>query len=532
MEIVVNNLTLKIYEKEDVLKDKLSSFLSIDKKYIESYKIVKKALDARKKNSLLYVYSLRVILNKDFDFSNNKNVKLYDSKKDEYIIPLLKSNSRPIVVGLGPCGLMSAYYLANAGLKPIVIEMGKDVDSRIKDVESFKNEGVFNPKSNVCFGEGGAGTFSDGKLMTGIKDDRIRFILDTLIEYGAPKEIGYLAHPHIGSDNLRNVVKNIRNKIISLGGEVYFEHKFIDFDTIDDHVNKVRVLDLKTNEIKEFITDDLILAIGHSSRDTFKLLLDKKVNINPKPFSIGVRLEMLQKEVNIAQYGKDNLKYDLPPAEYKIVTHLPNGRGVYSFCMCPGGEVVASNTEENSILVNGMSYFKRDLENANSAILVSVNVEDYYKGNPLDGMYFQESIEKKAFNKDYPYFAPIQLVGDFIKGKKSTHIGKVIPSYKPGYYFASLDEILPSFIAESLKMGLISLGNKLTSIKNEDNILTGVETRSSSPIHILRDEFGQTNIRGIYPCGEGASYAGGITSSMVDGLRVGEFIKNKYQGGN
>lgn len=532
MEIVVSNFVLKIYETEDIIVDKLSSFLNVDKKYISSYKIVKKALDARKKNSLLYVYSLRVILNKDFDFSNNKNVKLYDAKKDEYIIPILKSDKRPIVVGLGPCGLICAYYLAKAKLNPIVIEMGKDVDARILDVENFKLGRSFNSRSNVCFGEGGAGTFSDGKLMTGIKDDRIRFILDTLITYGAPKEIGYLAHPHIGSDNLRNVVKNIRKEIIRLGGEVYFEHQFIDFETENNNVSKVFVRDLKEGTTKEFLTDDLILAIGHSSRETFKLLYDKKININPKPFSIGVRLEMLQKEVNEAQYGKNNLKYNLPPAEYRLVTHLPSGRGVYSFCMCPGGEVVASNTETNSILVNGMSYFKRDLENANSAILVSVNVEDYYKGNPLDGMYFQESIERKAFNKDYPYFAPVQRLGDFLKGQKSTYIGKVKPSYKPGYYFASLDEILPTFISSSLKEGLISLGNKLTSIKDEDNILTGVETRSSSPIHILRDKLGQSNIRGIYPCGEGASYAGGITSSMVDGLRVGEFIKNKYEGGN
>lgn len=526
MEIIINNVTLRLNEDESMLISKIATLLKISSSNIESYIIIKKAIDARKKNDILFVYSCRVKIKINKDFSNNKNVRKVEYV-EELSIPRIISKKRPVIVGFGPSGMMLGLYLSRAGMKPIIVERGKNVEEREKDILLFKNKGIFSSKSNVCFGEGGAGTFSDGKLTTGIKDPRIRFVINEFIKHGAPKEIYYEAHPHIGSDYLKRIVKSIREEIISLGGEVRFEHTFIDYEEKEDKISSLTCIDEKGKSYS-LETDDLILAIGHSARDTFCMLNRNNLKMNPKPFSIGVRIEMKQEELNKAQYGASYNNVKLKPAEYKVVEHLPNGRSVYSFCMCPGGEVVASNTEENTILVNGMSYFKRDLDNANSALLVSVKVEDYYKNSPLDGMYYQEEMERKAFNKDCPYFAPVQLVGDFLLKKKSTKIGKVIPSYKPGYYFASLDDILPDYICSSLREGIIKLKNKLHTLEEMDNVLTGVETRSSSPISIPRDADGNSSCKGIYPCGEGASYAGGIMSACIDGLRIAECINKKY----
>ncbi|MDD6302739.1 MAG: hypothetical protein PUA56_05550 [Bacillales bacterium] len=529
MDLILNNVILFLDENEDRLIYKAAKQLKVNASIINNLQIIKKAVDARKKDHIIFVYSLKISLNKEYDFSWNKNVRKVDYV-EEIQINKIHSKYRPIIIGFGPSGMFAGLYLARAGMNPIIYERGKCIEEREIDVEKFKSSGIFNSSSNVCFGEGGAGTFSDGKLTTGIKDKRIRFVINELIKHGAPKEISYEAHPHIGSDYLKIVVKNIRKEIISLGGEIFFNHTFLEYTSVDGKIDNVIIKDDK-QRVFSVKTDDLILSIGHSARDTFKMLYNKGILINPKPFSVGVRIEMKQEELDKGQYGKEYKNPKLKRAEYKIVEHLSNGRCVYSFCMCPGGEVVASNTEENSILVNGMSYFKRDMENANSALLVSVNVDDYYKSSPLDGMYFQEELEKKAFNIDYPYFAPVQLVGDFLNNRISTHIGSVKPSYKPGFYFARLDDILPSFITNSLRDGLNHMGKRLKPLVNKDNVLTGVETRSSSPITIPRDDNGNSSVLGIYPCGEGAGYAGGIMSAAIDGLRICECIERKYNGG-
>jgi uncharacterized FAD-dependent dehydrogenase len=527
MQFILNDIVLKLKDDESKLDNKIKDALGNNASIPFKYTILKKAIDARKKNDILFVYSVVVDIAQDIDITKIKNAKEINYI-EELKIPQLKTSKRPVIVGFGPAGMFVGLYLARAGLKPLILERGKKVEDREEDVRLFKEKGIFKTMSNVCFGEGGAGTFSDGKLTTNVNDPRIRFIINEFISHGARKEIYYEAHPHIGSDYLRIVVKNIREEIISLGGEVKFETLFTGFKASDNKLKEITYVDKDgTHQVE---TDDLVLAVGHSARDTFKTLYESNVHMIPKPFSMGVRVEMHQSEVNKAQYGKEYKNPKLKPAEYKIVTHLNNGRGVYSFCMCPGGTVVGSSTEEGSIVTNGMSNFARDLENANSALLVSVKVEDYYKNSPLDGMYFQEEIEKKAFSKDHPYCAPIQLVGDFLLDQCSTKLGHVIPTYKPGTYFRRLDEILPPFVCESLREGIPLLANKMNALRHYDNVLTGVETRSSSPLTMPRDEKGFSSIEGIYPCGEGAGYAGGITSAAVDGLKVAEFIKNRYEG--
>lgn len=525
MKIIVNNIILKPGEDESRLFEKLLKTLRVKEKDIVNYKTIKKSIDARNKNNILFVYSLLVELSRTRDFSKNHDVKPY-TECEMLEIPKLKSSKRPVVVGFGPAGMFAGLYLARSGLRPIIIERGKSIEERIEDVRAFKERTVFSEESNVCFGEGGAGTFSDGKLTTGISDSRIRFVLNEFISHGAPEEIYYEAHPHIGSDKLRGVVKSIREEIKALGGEVLFRHRLIDIGVEKNNVKSAVIIN-DIGEIQKIETDDLILAIGHSARDTFEMLLKNNIKMEPKPFSVGVRVEMSQEQLNRDQYG-ENYDGKLPPAEYKVSTHLENGRGVYSFCMCPGGEVVASGTEEGTVLVNGMSYFKRDFDNANSALLVSVNIGDYYKDSPLDGMYFQRELEKRAFNNEHPYYAPVQLLGDFLDDKMSENFGKIKPSYMPGTYFARLDDILPRFVCDSLRLGIPLLSKKLRTLSCRENVLTGVETRSSSPVKIPRDERGYSSVDGIYPCGEGASYAGGIMSAAIDGLRICECIKNKY----
>lgn len=525
MQVIVNNVFLTLNDEESKLEYKLVKMLHIQKEDIENYKIIKKAVDARKKQNILFVYSLLVTLKKDIDISHLKDISIPNFIED-LDIPIIKMNHRPVVVGFGPAGMFLALYLARAKTNPIVIERGKCIEERDLDIMNFQKQGVFLEESNTCFGEGGAGTYSDGKLTTGIKDPRIRFCLNEFIKHGAPQNIYYEAHPHIGSDYLKNVVKNIRKEIISLGGEVLFEHKLVDLNIKGNKIHSV-VVEHEHNKMK-IETDDVILAIGHSARDTFKMLYNCNITMQPKPFSMGVRIEHLQNAVNKSQYGEFYKNKKLPVADYKLAVHLPNGRTLYSFCMCPGGVVVGSNTTKETVVTNGMSFFKRDLENANSALLVNVNIDDYYKSSPLDGMYFQEQFERKAFNKEYPYFAPIQRVEDFLNNKKTIKLGKVKPTYTPGTYFTNLDSMLPDFVSESLKLGLPMLAKKYPFFKDYDAIMTGIETRSSSPLKMPRNEFGESNIKGVYPCGEGASYAGGIMSAAIDGLRIGEFIKNKY----
>ena len=367
--------------------------------------------------------------------------------------------------------------------------------------------------------------FSDGKLTSGINSPLCKSVLEEFVKFGAPKQILYLTKPHIGTDNLIKILKNIRNYIISNGGTFLFNTKFIDFETINNSISKIIVKHLDNNILEKIDTNCVILAIGHSSRDTFKKVYEKGLILEPKNFSVGVRIEHLQSEINKAQYGTKT-KLNLPPADYKLACHLPSGRSCYTFCMCPGGTVMASSSEKETIITNGMSYFARDGKNANSAVLINVTPNDFKESNsPLAGIDFQKGLEQKAFRLGGSnYFAPVQRFEDFDNNIKSTFVGSIEPSYKPGYTLSNLNEIMPNFISQSLKDGIKCFDTKLHGFANPDSILTGMETRSSSPVRIVRDENCVSNIKGIYPCGEGAGYAGGIMSASVDGIRCAKAV--------
>ena len=485
----------------------------IKQEEVNEWNIYKKSIDARKKDDIYYNYSINVKL-KDVKKEN----KFGKVKEEEWQEIEVKRNSKykPVIIGMGPAGLFAGLLLVDNGIKPIILERGKCVEERIKDVEKYANNREFSPVSNIQFGEGGAGTFSDGKLNTGNSVNMYsRKVLEEFVRFGAPEEILYTAKPHIGTDNLRKIVKNIREYIISKGGQVLFNTKAIDFEIKNETIKAVIC---ENNRIE---TDAVILAIGHSARDTFKKLYELGVEIQPKNFAVGTRIEHLQEDINKAQYG-ENIKLKLPVADYKLVYHAKNGRTCYTFCMCPGGQVMASNSEENSIVTNGMSNFARDGKNSNSALLVNVTVEDYYKNSPLDGMYFQEDLEQKAFELGGGnYNAPAQRVEDFIDGRKTEKFGKIKPTYMPGVTEADLNEILPEFVTETMKEAIIELDKKLHGFAEKDAVLTGVETRSSSPVQIIRDKesLNSINVKGLYPCGEGAGYAGGIMTSAIDGLK-------------
>lgn len=492
--------------------EKAISKNKIKKEEIKKWYIYKKSIDARRKEDIYYNYTFDIEL-------NDKNKEKKYEQVEEYKFPKInvrhKSEYLPIIIGAGPAGLFAGLILVDNGIKPIILERGKSVEERIKDVEEFIRNKKFNTSSNIQFGEGGAGTFSDGKLNTGNSTGIYsRKVLEEFVRFGAPKEILYTAKPHIGTDNLRKIVKNIREYIISKGGQVIFNEQVTDFEIESGKIKAVKCS-------KKIETDSVILAIGHSARDTFKKLYELGVDIQPKNFAVGVRIEHLQEEINEAQFGTQT-KLKLPVADYKLVYHASNGRTCYTFCMCPGGQVMASNSEENSIVTNGMSNFARDGVNSNSALLVNVTVEDYYKNTPLDGIYFQEKLEKRAFELGgNNYNAPVQRVEDFLNEKVTTDFGKVKPTYMPGVKGANLNEILPDFVSATLKEGIVELDNKLHGFADKDAILTGVETRSSSPVQITRNKetLNSVNVQGLYPCGEGAGYAGGIMTAAIDGIK-------------
>ena len=533
----INNIKMPINHNDDDLKKAVENMLDINKKEFKSFEITGQAIDARNKNNIIYVYSVDIALINEDKYKDLPNVRKME--KSEYIVEKveLKNRKRPVIVGSGPSGLFAALILAEAGLKPIIIEQGKKVEERQKDVYNFFKDGKFNKYSNVQFGEGGAGTFSDGKLTTNTNNFRMQKVYSEFILAGAEKKISYMSKPHVGTDKLIGIMKNIRKKIEDLGGEYRFQNKLVSITYENSKITEaiIEILSDKSdtedeihNEIYKIDTDIVILAIGHSSRDTFYMLNEKNIKMERKIFSVGVRIEHKQSMINHSQYGKFADK--LPAAEYKLSVKSENGRGVYTFCMCPGGVVVPAASEEGRLVVNGMSYSKRNLENANSAILVNVYPDDFGEGGVLAGVEFQRKLEEKAFELGgSDYKAPVQLFGDFVKNVKSEKLGKVKPSYAKGYKFANLNECFPDYINISLKEGIQLMDRKIKGFANYDSVLSAVESRSSSPVKIPRNEKFFSNIDGIIPCGEGAGYAGGIMSAAVDGIKCAEAVIEYYK---
>lgn len=494
---------------------------------IKTFSIKKQSLDARNKNEIYYVYEVDVEVENEKDIlKRNHSKDIMTSLKEEYVFEVIgeeKLNHRPIVVGSGPAGLFAAYLLAEHGYHPIIIERGEKVEDRIQTVNTFWKTGILNPESNVQFGEGGAGTFSDGKLNTLVSDHlhRGKKVLETFVTCGAPVEILYSYKPHIGTDILVDVVTNMRNKIIEMGGEFHYHTCLTDII-----IENRKVTEIEVNHNTKIPCDCLILAIGHSSRDTFEMLLNRKIAMEAKPFAVGVRVQHLQEKINESQYGT-KYKDLLGSASYKLTYKATNDRGVYSFCMCPGGYVVNASSEEKHLAINGMSYYKRDSKNSNSAIIVTIFPRDFGT-NPLDGVEYQRKLEKKAYELGSGKI-PVQLLKDFEENKTSTSFGKVEPIFKGNYQFANLNELFSEEITSSLKEAFPYFGKKIKGFNDEDTILAGIESRTSSPVRIIRDDLLESNIKGIYPCGEGAGYAGGITSAAIDGIKIAEEIAKKYK---
>lgn len=504
---------IKIYEdltEEEVLAEACKKY-KLDLKNVKRYIIYKKSIDARNKENIFYNYTI------DIEYTglkDTKNIKVVNEEEFNLRVNVKrKAETRPVIIGAGPAGLFCGLILVQNGIKPIIIEQGKKVEDRKKDVDKFLETGILNTNSNVQFGEGGAGTFSDGKLTTNSKNPLCRKVLKEFVNFGAPSQIMYINKPHIGTDNLINVISNMRNYIISQGGTFLFEEKVIDFEIENEKIKFVI-----TNKNKKIETDAVVLAIGHSARDTIEKLYSKGINMEKKSFSVGVRIEHKQEMINNSQYG-NKTKLKLPPAEYKLAYHGKE-RSCYTFCMCPGGVVIGSSSNNGEIVTNGMSKFARDGENANSALLVDVIPEDFKGDSPLEGIYFQAKLEQKAFELGGSnFFAPIQRTEDFLNNRKTTEIGEIKPTYKPGVTFSNLHELFPDYIVQTLKEGILDFDKKIKGFANPDSILTAIESRSSSPVRILRDENLESNIHGLYPCGEGVGYAGGIMTAAVDGIK-------------
>lgn len=514
----LTNLNVPLDHTEDSLRSLVLKKTGLDSASLRSFEITKRSVDARDKGDVHFVMSLDLTVKDEASALRRcKSLSRVESKA----VPALPSaffDRRPVVVGAGPAGLFAALTLARAGAAPILIERGRPVEERSKDVALMTAEGKLDPESNVQFGEGGAGAFSDGKLTCGIKSPYLREVLETFVRHGAPSEILILQKPHIGTDKLKGVVASIRREILSLGGDVLFNTRLESLILRHGHVDGVRIL--RNGETVDLPTDTVLLAIGHSARDTVKNLFEQGVHMIPKPFAVGVRIEHPQSVINRSQYGSFARHPALGAADYKLNIHTPDGRGVYTFCMCPGGEIIAAASEPGRLAVNGMSYHARAGVNANSALLVGVNPEDFGDDHPLAGFAFQRRIEEAAFRVGGGAFrAPAQRVEDFLNRRETKAFGDVVPSYKPGVIPADLHAVLPSFVAEDLRLGILGMDRQLKGFAMPDAVMTAPETRSSSPVRMSRDETGQgIGLQGFYPVGEGAGYAGGIVSAAVDGI--------------
>jgi len=537
----ISNLQLPFDHSEADLKEAIVAFLGVPDSDLHEYTVFRRSTDARKRNKVFFLYLIDVDVANEDVLLSNPALKPSPDTNYAFVTPRFEDDSslpglidqglklasgttpRPVVIGLGPCGMYAGLLLAQMGLRPLVIERGKKARARSKDVFKFWRKNEFNAKSNVQFGEGGAGTFSDGKLTTRIKNEnnRVRKVLEEMARAGAPEEVLHLAKPHIGTYKLIRVVRNLRAEIVRLGGEVRFETQMTDVE-IEDGALRGIVLDMG----EHVDTNHLVLAIGHSARDTFEMLYDKGVHFEPKPFSVGARIEHPQDVIDKAQYGTCAGHPALGAADYTLTHKCNSGRSAYSFCMCPGGQVVAAMSEEGYVVTNGMSYYSRDEANANSALVVDVRPKDFNDEHPLAGVSFQRYWEEQAFKAGGEnYFAPVQRLEDFMKQRPSTHIGDVLPSYQPGVTPTDLSPCLPGYVVDSMREAIPAFDRKLRGYAMPDAILSGVETRSSSPVRISRDySFQSVNLKGLYPAGEGAGYAGGIMSAAVDGIKVAEAI--------
>ena len=533
----LNELKLPLHHSDKDLTDAVARILQVEADDLLNIDVFKRSYDARKKSNILLIYQLDIVLAKTLEkrllerFANQSMLRKSPDTGYHFVAQAEADfpaghQQRPIIIGFGPCGILTALILAQMGLKPIVLERGKDVRQRTQDTWGLWRQRKLNTESNVQFGEGGAGTFSDGKLYSQVKDRRHlgRKVLTEFVKAGAPEEIMFVSKPHIGTFKLVKMVENIRAEIERLGGEIRFDQKVECIHREGGDQGQVTGLTLTSGE--ELSSRHIVLAIGHSARDTFQMLLDQGVYIEPKPFSVGFRIEHPQSIIDRARFGDNAGHPILGAADYKLVHHCKNGRSVYSFCMCPGGTVVAATSEEGRVVTNGMSQYSRNERNANSAIVVGIEPEQDYPGHVLAGIDLQRELEQLAFELGGEnYNAPAQLVGDFLRGKPSNELASVTPSYKPGVTLGDLSKALPGFAVTALREAIPAFDKKIKGFAMNDAVLTGIETRTSSPICIKRDkDFQNLNTQGLYPAGEGAGYAGGILSAGIDGIKVAEAV--------
>ncbi|NOH60806.1 NAD(P)/FAD-dependent oxidoreductase [Vibrio sp. RE88] len=526
--IRLTEIKLPLDHEEEALIAAITKKLGISEDQVISFNVFRRGYDARKKTNILLIYTLDVVVENDEQllakFADDPHVKQTPDMEYKFVAKAPENiTERPVVIGFGPCGLFAALILAQSGFKPIVVERGKEVRERTKDTFGFWRKRTLNTESNVQFGEGGAGTFSDGKLYSQVKDPNFygRKVITEFVEAGAPEEILYVSKPHIGTFKLVTMIEKMRAKIIELGGEIRFSTR------VDDiHMDGEQITGLTLSNGEEIQSRYVVLAVGHSARDTFEMLHDRGVYMEAKPFSVGFRVEHKQSMIDEARFGPNAGNPILGAADYKLVHHCKNGRTVYSFCMCPGGTVVAATSEEGRVVTNGMSQYSRSERNANSAIVVGIDPERDYPGDPLAGIRFQRELESGAYVLGGEnYDAPAQKIGDFLKGRDPSEIGDVQPSFTPGIHLTDISKALPDFAIEAIREAIPAFDKKIKGFASEDGLLTGVETRTSSPVCIKRGkDFQSINLKGFFPAGEGAGYAGGILSAGIDGIKAAEAL--------